>query len=201
MLVLFKDSVTASFYNTLPSLNSNYPNSLILLDSNFEVPFSLKKIAIPLDNMSSYSSDRVKRRGRRSLLPIAWFRQKSHPNKRSTQTQSIFFSKLHPELRTQVYRWAYSHINPIIHITRSWAEDKLVHFPCIATDPQDSSNWQPDLGHYIEEWGVQHQICHEALLARLRHGSHDGPEAKPERTTSPFLAIMLTCHLMFVLIS
>jgi 2EXR family len=152
--------------------------------------------------MSSYSSDPVKRKGRRSLLPTTWFRQKNHLNKRSTQTQSLFFSKLPPELRTQIYRWAYpySYIVPIIHITRSLGEDKLVHFPCSATNPQDPSNWQADLGHDIEEWGVQHQICHKALLARLRHTSHDSPEGKPERTISLFLAIMLTCHLMFVLV-
>jgi hypothetical protein len=156
--------------------------------------------SVPLDSMSSYSSDPVKRKGRRSLLPITWFRQKNHLNKRSTEAQSLFFSKLPPELRTQIYRWAYSHVVPIIHITRSLGEDKLVHFPCIATNPPDSSNWQVDLGRDIEEWGVQHQICHNALRTRLRHASHDSPEGKPERTISPFLAIVLTCDLMFVLV-
>ena len=152
------------------------------------------------NSMSNYSGDPVKRKGRRSLLPITWFRQKNHLNKRSTQAQSPFFSKLPPELRIQIYRWAYSHVVPIIHITRSRSEDKLVHFPYIATNPQDPSSWQADLGRDIEGWGVQHEICRNALHARLRHASHDSPEGKLERTISPFLAILLTCHLMFVLV-
>lgn len=122
------------------------------------------------------------------------------------QNQSTFFSKLPPELRVKIYRYAFQHA-PMIHITclnrqasrlqkhKNHWDDGLVHVPCQTNCYLNQ--WQPDTFGSIElKWGVNHVSCMSMLPKSDREKRRPNLLKRPRPTRAWIPAMLLTCRRM-----
>lgn len=115
---------------------------------------------------------------------------------RLDQSQSLFFTKLPPELRLQIYRHCLASYGLAVHLAvlNIYGTVKHIYCPCFASRVTRSAaiDWEQD--EYVYPFsphfaGSSHQECYKELEDRRRF---------KYRSQNPLASLMLTCSRMWV---
>jgi hypothetical protein len=149
--------------------------------------------------MDAFSTSRTNKRHKGSIFRA---RRTESTTIISDQLQSNFFSKLYPELRASIYRYAFPDLGAGLHIAcRNRHDNRLAHVPCLLDSERDLRDWEQD-SVTGSRWGPNHQACSHAFEARFekekpsRLKSFLLRPASATEVTGTMLTMMLSCRQM-----
>jgi hypothetical protein len=151
------------------------------------------------------------RKNRWPNTSIFWSRKKNSTPEANHQFQSAFFSKLPPEVRATIYRYAIPGFGTVLHISnRNLRDNRLVHVPCLIDSECNPCDWVQDSAGPLQGWGLVHKACYHAFAAKFERRKFSRFESffnvkVPADSTKAvtgrvriLLALMLTCRRMLV---